>query len=409
MKWLILSHGFNMDGRAASLTVTDKIPHLMAAAVEPIVISAITGQRDTRFPHYQVLPWGPAGLKFDLRHYMKLSRLPKWVQLVLLGLLTLVLLPFQLVERLAWGLSSQASWALPAAAWGLWLTRNGEVQTVYSSGGAWSAHYAAWLIKKYRGKGITWIAEIHDPMVSREVGRISREQRFIIKLENRICRDADRVFWFADEALRYAKLRNPCLGQKGFTVLPGSEPPGCYDPRPLTHTYDRDTLQLFYFGAVSFNSLGPLIEGLKRLHIRVRLIFYGTDLDEKSKTALKGLDFQTLSRLNRAESFQMMRQADILLLLHGDGKRCAECIPSKIYDYYWTDRPILALTKLTPKFDATLAERGAYVGNIDEPSTIDTALQNLIQDWQSGKLRQTLFKPFSPKGAVLSMLTSIHT
>ena len=33
-RWLILSHGFNMDGRAASQTITDKIPHLLGAGIQ---------------------------------------------------------------------------------------------------------------------------------------------------------------------------------------------------------------------------------------------------------------------------------------------------------------------------------------------------------------------------------------
>jgi len=41
-KWLILSHAFNMDGRAASHTITDKIPHFFGTGITPIVISAPT-------------------------------------------------------------------------------------------------------------------------------------------------------------------------------------------------------------------------------------------------------------------------------------------------------------------------------------------------------------------------------
>ena len=46
-KWLLISHAFNMDGRAASLTITDKIPYFLEAGVQPIVLSAITGVKDT--------------------------------------------------------------------------------------------------------------------------------------------------------------------------------------------------------------------------------------------------------------------------------------------------------------------------------------------------------------------------
>ncbi len=45
-RWLLLSHAFNMDGRAASLTITDKIPYFLEAGVQPIVLSAITGLKD---------------------------------------------------------------------------------------------------------------------------------------------------------------------------------------------------------------------------------------------------------------------------------------------------------------------------------------------------------------------------
>lgn len=54
-RWLILSHAFNMDGRAASLTITDKLPYFLEAGVQPIVFSAITGIKDRRFPHYQFI------------------------------------------------------------------------------------------------------------------------------------------------------------------------------------------------------------------------------------------------------------------------------------------------------------------------------------------------------------------
>ena len=32
-RWLILSHGFNMDGRAASQIVTDKMPYFLAVDI----------------------------------------------------------------------------------------------------------------------------------------------------------------------------------------------------------------------------------------------------------------------------------------------------------------------------------------------------------------------------------------
>jgi UDP-glucose:(heptosyl)LPS alpha-1,3-glucosyltransferase len=47
-RWLVLSHAFNMDGRAASQTITDKLPHLEAAGVELVVLSGVSGRQDIR-------------------------------------------------------------------------------------------------------------------------------------------------------------------------------------------------------------------------------------------------------------------------------------------------------------------------------------------------------------------------
>jgi len=418
MKWLILSHGFNMDSRAASLTITDKIPYFMNAGIKPIVLSAITGTQDTRFPHIQLFPWGPSGFKFDMRHWLSNKIKKGIVYKIIFFFLSVVLFPFILIEKLIFGLSSQSSWALPAAYKGLRILSKNDVPVVFSTGGSWSAHYAAWLIKKNRPT-VKWIAEIHDPMVCREGGASTRESRFVEKLEGLICRDADHIYWFAEEALKYAKHRHPNLGAKGFTVQPGSEPPGCYDVQiPLTHTYnDTSRINVCYFGAVGYNSLGPLLTAIEELKLNddMNLIFYGTDFDKKSQQALTGqkaltgLSVKCMQRLSRAESYQKMCQADVLLLLHGDGKRCEECIPSKIYDYYWTNRPILALTKLTPSFDQDLIERGAYVGNIDEPETIRLALKELVSDWRAGQLRTTLYQPISPKNAVDKILKVFKT
>ncbi len=61
-----------MDGRAASHTITDKIPHLLGTGIKPIVISAPTGRRDEVLPHYQVPAIAPSGLRFDLRHVLRM-------------------------------------------------------------------------------------------------------------------------------------------------------------------------------------------------------------------------------------------------------------------------------------------------------------------------------------------------
>jgi hypothetical protein len=432
--WLIISHGFNMDGRAASLTITDKMTYILNTHIKTTVLSAITGEKDNRFDHYQLLPLGPAGLRFDFRHWVAKRYGRGLIYKILTPLVSFALLPFTALEKLLIGLSSQSSWSYAAARKGKQLIRSRNIDLIYSSGGAWSAHYAAWMIKKATGK--KWIAEIHDPMIIRDdpkddgtAPRKTRDKRFQQKLEHLICRDADHVWWFTDGALDYAKLRNPVLGDKGFVVFPGAEPPGCHEPLPEKHQYSNQ-LTFGHFGSIATDrSLAPVLDAMKiffqdhpEAEQQIRIQVYGSALDSSSKEAIErtglGHIVQAMGRVEndpvtgksgRARIMEIMRQMDVLLLLHGDYEWCAEYIPSKTYDYYWTARPIWGITNRNPQLDAILENRQSYLSHTLEQDTILKTLEVIWADWQKQQLRSPVFDPVSPKQAVEAILKRIQS
>ena len=428
-KWLVISHGFNMDGRAASLTVTDKIPYLLEAGIEPIVLSAITGEKDTRFPHYQLLPWGPAGLRFDFRHYVATKYGRGLIYKILTPLVSTLLLPFTALEKLLIGLSSQSSWSFAAAHQGEKIIKKEDVELIYSSGGAWSAHYAAYLIKKTTGK--KWIAEIHDPMVIRDdpqdngiAPRKTKDKRFLQRLERIICRDADQVWWFTQGALDYAKLRHPVLGDKGFVVLPGAMPPGCNEPLPKSHPY-QPKLHIAHFGSLANDrslapvlaALAPFLESNPDIKSQLQIDVYGAALDEASEEAIKQYHFEDIvcshgriendpitGKSGRERVMEIMRAADVLLLLHGDYEWCAEYIPSKSYDYFWSGRPIWGITNRNAYFDEMLSKQGAYISHTLEAVSIAQVFEQILQDWQDHRLPTKVMTTVTPKDAVETIL-----
>ncbi len=305
--WLILSHGFNMDGRASSLTITDKIPYLLDAGIKPYVFSAITGIKDTRFPHKQFLAWGPAAFRFDFRHWIANQYGRGWFYKVTTGLVSLLLAPFIALEKFFLGYSSQWSWAMPAYVHGLKLIREGKVDVIYSTGGAWSAHLAGlWLKKK---TGLPWIAEIHDPLVIRKDPNDqgfekpkNRDARFRQYLEKQICKYVDLAWWFTEGALHYAKVRNPNLNTphnaRGFVLTPGAEPPGGLDANQ-THRY-AEQLNLCHFGSLAndrslstiLKALIPLLKKYPEARDQIRVHAYGAPLDSLSTEAIKRLGFE---------------------------------------------------------------------------------------------------------------------
>jgi glycosyltransferase involved in cell wall biosynthesis len=428
-KWLILSHGFNMDGRAASLTVTDKIPYLLKAGIRPVVLSAVTGEKDVRFPHYQLLPWGPSGLRFDFRHWFANRFSRGALYKIVTPLVSFILLPFIILERALTGLSSQSSWSIPAFLRGLYLIKTHQVDLIFSSGGAWSAHLAAWWLK--RVTGIPWIAEIHDPMVIRDDpkddgtrARKKKDARFLQKLEGCICREADHVWWFTQGALDYAKNRHPQLANKGFVVLPGAEPPIAKSE----HLY-QNTLNICHFGSLAEDrTIAPVMQALQSLFRKypearsvIKIHVYGAGLDNNSQAMMTQLGFEDLlvthGRLEhdpvsgmsgRQRVIQKMHEADVLLLLHGNYEWCAEYIPSKLYDYVWTQRPILALTNRNEFLDQLLTDYAAYICKTLEIDSITQQLEVIWQDWNMKNLRTVPFKPVKVSDAVDQILARVE-
>jgi len=398
--WLILSHGFNMDGRAASQTITDKIPFLIEENVQPIVVSAVTGHQDQMITHIQVLPWGGAGLRFDLRHLIRRHLGQKIIYKILMALISIGVLPLIVIEKLLLGLQSQWSWSIPAMIRSIWLIKKYDIKLVYSTGGAYSAHLAAYWLKKLMG--IHWICEVHDPMVKPGHPPKTRDEKFQSRLENKICKDADFIWWFTDGALKSAKERNPQLKNKGVVIIPGANP-----PIVKSEYMKRDKLIFAHFGSLSetrslsqffdaleaFNNQHPEAEGQFEVHI------YGASLDKASKKTLQNssirnnviehgrLEYSKSLNLSGREQVAMrMQEADCLLLAHGHIPECAEYIPSKLYEYFWAQRPIFGMTHDNAQINQLITERQGYVAQSTDIHAISTTITQIYDDWHSGSL-----------------------
>jgi hypothetical protein len=410
-----------MDGRAASQTVTDKLQYLEQAGIEVVVISAVIGRQDSEVEHHQLLPWGPSGVRFDFRHLMAKRFGKGLIYRLTTVLVSLLLLPFMVLERLLFGLTHHSSWSLPAARKGINLIRQSDFELVYSSGGAWSAHLAAAWIKA--ATGIKWVAEIHDPMIIRDNAdddgtraRRSRSDRFAQRLETRICDEADHVWWFTEAAHDYALQRNPGLSDKGFVVYPGAEAPEVF-----AGYLRSDTLNICHFGSLTDDrSLAPILIALQKLVQRfplmrqqLRIHLYGTNLDANSRQVNHDagvasmivehgrLEHDPLTGLSgRTRVTQKMFEADVLLLLHGDYEWCAEYIPSKYYEYLWARRPLLALTNRNPKFDQLLSARDAYLASTLNSASIEQSLIDVWTDWTLDQLPIPSADPVTVESAV---------
>jgi hypothetical protein len=325
---------------------------------------------------------------------------------------------------------------MPAYVHGLKLIRDGKVDVIYSTGGAWSAHLAGlWLKKK---TGLLWIVEIHDPLVIRKAPTDSgfdkpknRDAQFRQYLERQICKYADLVWWFTDGALHYAKVRNPYLNTPnnahGFTVLPGAEPPGGLG-KPKAHVYS-EYLNLCHFGSLAndrslstvLNALVLLFKKFPEARQQIRIHAYGAPLDPLTVDTVKALQFEDVllahvrlekdpqsGKSGRERVVEKMQAADVLILLHGNDEWCAEYIPSKLYDYLWTGRPIWGISHRNPQLDQMLLDRGGYLSPQSDVKAVELALERIWLDWKKQELIESKWLPVGVDQAAYRILSEVQ-
>lgn len=419
--WLILAHCFNMDGRAASQTITDRLPAMMQAGIQPVVLSAPTGDRDDRFPHYQVISPAPSGLLFELRHIIKKGVSSRFVEKLLKALLLVVSAPFLIIEKLILQLDSQWSWFLSATVRGYFVGRKYRPQIVYSTAGPPSTHMAGFCLHKLLRR--PWLAELHDPLIYDD--ERPRWHNYLFKkwIEKTILANAAAVIYFTDKALESATRRHKLKG-RAVVLRPGADLP---DLDGADYT-PRDRLHLGHFGSLAADrNLAAIIKGLAaifesrpELRERICLDVYGAQLDPASRAALQkfplGDAFCAHGRLEfdprtgksgRQQVLEAMRRSDVLLLVYGTDSACQEYIPSKLYEYLLMRRPILGLASRGSELESILTATGHTVVAEEDPAAVQAALLIFIEDWLAGGLPDSRFESSFTVGNAVDQLLEV--
>jgi len=91
-------------------------------------------------------------------------------------------------------------------------------------------------------------------------------------------------------------------------------------------------------------------------------------------------------------------------LLHGNDPSCAEYIPSKVYEYFWARRPILALTHQNPQLDELVGQFGGIIPTNMTPQGIADSLDMIWNKWKSKTLEPTDTPPIGVDVAVATIL-----
>lgn len=423
IKCLILSHAFNMDGRAASQTITDKVAALRESGLELFVLSAITGERDKHLKHRRIIGIGPSALRFDLRHLLARHIGRGYAYTLIMAFTSLSLAPFILIEKVIVGLSSHWSWTIISSIQGLIWMKKYDIDLIYSTGGAWSAHLSGWILKLITKA--PWIVEFHDPMVELSTSSTTLtnyRERVVKKLIERLaCNEATLIWWFTEAALEQAARRYRAQRDKLFCTLPGAMP-----PKERVKYQRGDRVRFAHFGSLSATrSLSHFVTGLSELFKSnpqlmslIEVHIYGSKIDNLANQLILDNNisacFVEHGRIEKSEEtlasgrekiLTLMQQSDCLILLHGCDENCELYIPSKLYEYWWASRPIFALVHQNPQLESivkAIHPENFLIATLAPVLTYRESLERFIKMWQNGEFDNfcPALLPASPGAAV---------
>ena len=405
--WIIFSYFFNIDGKASSQHIDDRIPHLASLGVKPFIVSSICAERNSYVAHFRVPSVAPSGVRFELRYLKRRNKVLKFAAIPLL----IIILPLYLIEKATINLESEWSWFPLAFLRGLLLCRKCHPEMIYSTGGPPSAHLAAGLLARW--VKMPWIAELQDPIVFKDWKRSNTALKINSRLERFILRNASAVVFLTEGARERAVRRTTADAAKTHVIYPGA----CPADEPQTIYRKADFCRFAHFGSLGGSrNPGTFLEGLQivldqnpQLIEKVRFDLYGTtdSFSEKLIARFKYREVVTdFGKVPRPDALRAMRKSDALVLIQNLDDLSYETIPSKVYEYLRTHRPILGLIYKNPQLRKILLEQGHFAAEADSPAEIGVRITQILERWGRGDWDSRSFpdSPYTVQGAAEKLL-----
>jgi glycosyltransferase involved in cell wall biosynthesis len=384
MKWLVLAYFTGVDGMAGSLHMDRMVDDLRTRGHQVKVITSPVGEPDGK--SRRVFSALPSGLRFEIRHLARRSR-NGWMRRVVKPVLSLLLAPFYILEKIIFPAEPAWSWSIPAARAGLRAAREFEPDVIFSTCGPYSAHVAAGKVAaRY---GIPWIAEYRDPLVHEGAARGRLEEFVLRRVERQVARDAAAVIYVVDRAREKAQERVDFSG-RAVCIYTGAPPEETAGMAPA-----GGRLRLLHTGTLSkTRNLAPVVTALDLLkgsspEILPELEFVQVGFANKNvaEQASSYPDNITIAgRVPHRELSSFIAGAHGFLLMQDDNDFSSETIPSKVYEYLHAGRPVLGVIRKNPELTAMLSELGHYPVELDNPQELADALSELHRLWKAGEI-----------------------
>jgi glycosyltransferase involved in cell wall biosynthesis len=290
-------------------------------------------------------------------------------------------------------------WLPFALARALSLLRRDRCQLIYTVSHPNSTHLVGLLLKRFTGK--PWVADFKDAWVTGQRGN-PHVPRWRIHIERRM---EAMVMNSADEIVSVSRPIVDSLikvyGRNGrysrFSVITNGFDPRDFDGRKAGGG-DPHRMTIAYLGTLwddiscrnFVQALDELVAEQKQLREKVRAVFVGNIRGRREREWLRDrtpwADVTFQRRVPHRKSLQLMRSADVLLLLINRSRRCQGTYTQKIFQYLGARRPILALVPPGAAADLVRESGAGLVVDPEDRQAIRRAIADLYKRFMAGRL-----------------------
>ncbi len=273
-----------------------------------------------------------------------------------------------------------------------------SIDVLYSTSTAVTSHLIAYLLKKLLHK--PWVADFQDPWSQDyDLGFPSAFHKgWAEHLEYLILRNADRVTVTTGPLRRMLLDKHTTIPPNKLIVIPMGFDPDVFKE---IQAVPQSKFTITHFGNFySHRSPAPFLTALS-LGVRehpglardVKVLFFG-NFDAKMLALTEELlNRHKLAGIVRLEGtvpqkigIQHLMSSDVLLLVTDAGGSGRNLIPSKLFEYLATGRPILALAPDGAPADIVRMARAGLIVEPDKVQAIRDAILELYRRWSEGRL-----------------------
>jgi len=290
----------------------------------------------------------------------------------------------------------------------LWVVRNirnalkvirqENVHIIFTTSPPNSAHILGLILKLITKK--SWITDFRDPWTGNPIFSYNPlRERIENFLERKILNHTDIVVSNTEDSGKELTKQYPYLNSNKIIVIPnGFDPTDFHSKQPKIHSSDFTGVLFTYIGSLNLTRLpGSFLVALRSLlkeellnEDRIRFRFIGPIYGIEDVLRGNGLNkiIEVIPAVSNYRSIQLMLESDVLLnfLPSWYDKRV---ISSKIYNYAYSKKPILALIpEDSHEADFIRKNELGKIVSPDDVEAIKLVLLDFYQAKRNGKLKE---------------------